>query len=43
MGGQHMYLLTRPDFIQDVLVNGHRNFMKSRILQRAKVLLGEGC
>jgi cytochrome P450 len=42
MGGQHMYLLTRPDFIQDVLVNGHRNFMKSRILQRAKVLLGEG-
>jgi cytochrome P450 len=37
-----MYLLNRPDFIQDVLVNGHRSFIKSRILQRAKRLLGEG-
>ncbi len=37
-----MYLLNRPDFIQDVLINGHRNFMKSRVLQRAKRLLGEG-
>ena len=37
-----MYLLNRPDFIQEVLVNGHRSFMKSRVLQRAKTLLGEG-
>ena len=42
IGRQHMYLLNRPDFIQDVLVTYHRNFMKSRMLQRAKVLLGEG-
>ncbi len=42
IGRQHMYLLNRPDFIQDVLVTYHRNFIKSRMLQRAKVLLGEG-
>jgi cytochrome P450 len=42
MGQQHMYLLNRPDLIQDVLVTYQRNFIKSRILQRAKVLLGEG-
>jgi cytochrome P450 len=41
-GTLHMYLLNRPDFIQDVLVNGHRSFTKSRVLQRAKRLLGEG-
>lgn len=42
IGRQRMYLLNRPDFIQDVLVTYQRNFMKSRVLQRAKVLLGEG-
>jgi cytochrome P450 len=42
IGQQHMYLLNRPDFVQEVLVTNHRNFMKSRMLQRAKVLLGEG-
>ena len=41
-GSLDMYLLNRPDFIQDVLINGHRNFMKSRVMQRAKRLLGEG-
>jgi cytochrome P450 len=42
VGSQDMYLLNRPDFVQDVLVNGPGNFMKSRVLQRAKRLLGEG-
>ncbi|HYI93115.1 MAG TPA: cytochrome P450 [Bryobacteraceae bacterium] len=42
LGGLHMYLLNRPDFVQDVLVTNSRNYTKSRILQRAKVLLGEG-
>jgi cytochrome P450 len=42
VGRQPVYLLNRPDFIQDVLVTYHRNFTKSRILQRAKVLLGDG-
>jgi cytochrome P450 len=42
LGPQHMYLLTRPDYVQDVLVNDHPHFEKSRIMKRAKMLLGEG-
>lgn len=42
LGQQHMYLLNHPDLVQEVLVTHQRSFMKSRILQRAKVLLGEG-
>jgi cytochrome P450 len=42
MGPQHMYLINRPDWIQDVLVTHAGKFRKSRILQRAKILLGEG-
>jgi cytochrome P450 len=37
-----MYLLNRPDFVQDVLVTYQRSFTKGPILQRAKSLLGEG-
>jgi cytochrome P450 len=39
---QHMYLLNHPDYIRDVLVTNQSNFVKSRALQRAKILLGEG-
>jgi cytochrome P450 len=39
---QHMYLLSHPDFVRDVLVTNQNNFVKSRALERAKVLLGEG-
>jgi cytochrome P450 len=42
VGFQKIYLLNRPDLIEEVLVTGQGNFTKSRILQRAKVLLGEG-
>lgn len=42
LGPQHIYLLNRPDYVQEVLVTNAGNFMKSRILQRAKALLGEG-
>lgn len=42
LGGLNMYLLNRPDFIQDVLVTYARNFTKGRVLQEAKALLGEG-
>ena len=35
-------LINRPDLIQDVLVNHPGRFMKSRILQRAKQMIGEG-
>ncbi len=39
---QHMYVLSHPDFVRDVLVTNQNNFVKSRALERAKVLLGEG-
>jgi cytochrome P450 len=42
VAGRHMYLLNRPDFIQDILVTHPRDFTKSPVMQRAKRLLGEG-
>ncbi|MBA3440276.1 MAG: cytochrome P450 [Pyrinomonadaceae bacterium] len=42
LGPQPAYLLNHPDFIKDVLVTRHENFMKGRALQRSKRLLGEG-
>ncbi len=40
--GLHFYLINHPDLIQDVLVTHHRSFIKSRALQAARGLLGEG-
>lgn len=42
IGLQRIYLLNRPDLIEEVLVSGQGNFIKTRMLQRAKTLLGEG-
>ena len=42
VGFQRMYLLNQPDFIEEVLVTSQANFTKSRILQRAKVFIGNG-
>jgi len=39
---QHMYFLNTPALVQEALVTKNASFMKSRILQRAKSLLGEG-
>ena len=39
---QHAYLVNRPEWIRDILVTHQSNFVKSRMLERAKVLLGEG-
>ena len=41
-GKQHIYLVNNPDYIKDVLVNYDNNFIKSRGLQLAKRVLGEG-
>lgn len=41
-GPLHIYLLNEPDYIKDVLVTHHKNFTKSRGLQLAKRILGEG-
>lgn len=41
-GRLHFFLLNHPDLIQEVLVTNQSNFVKSRALQRTKILLGEG-
>ncbi len=40
--GQQMYLVNHPDYVREILVANQSNFIKSRALQRAKILLGEG-
>jgi cytochrome P450 len=42
LGAQDLYLFNHPDYIRDVLVTNSRLFHKSRGLQMAKKLLGEG-
>jgi len=41
-GKQHIYLLSNPQYIEDVLIKDHDCFIKSRGLQLSKRLLGEG-
>jgi cytochrome P450 len=42
LGPQHAFLLSHPEHIRDVLVTRQSNFTKSRALQRARLLLGDG-
>jgi cytochrome P450 len=42
LGRQHIYVVSQPDWIRDVLVTHQTNFTKSRMLERARVLLGDG-
>ncbi len=42
LGNQNAYVISNPDYIKDILVTRQSNFTKSRVLERAKVLLGEG-
>ena len=42
IGPQHLFLFNHPDLIGDVLVTNQKNFHKSRGLERAKRLLGNG-
>ncbi len=42
VGPQHLYLVNHPDLIRDVLVTNQKNFHKSRGLERARRLLGDG-
>lgn len=41
-GPQQFYLVSHPEWIEDVLVNSAKRFSKGVALQRAKRLLGEG-
>ncbi len=42
LSGEQAYFVNEPQFIRDVLVTNQRNFTKSRGLERARKLLGEG-
>src|SRR3954453_18968615 len=42
MAGEQLFVVNEPRLIRDVLVPLHRNFTKSRGLERSKRLLGEG-
>jgi len=42
LGPYHAYLVNHPDFVRDILVTNQANFTKSRALQRARILLGQG-
>ncbi|HKT81820.1 MAG TPA: cytochrome P450 [Vicinamibacterales bacterium] len=42
MGGEHVFVVSDPALVRDVLVTNQRKFVKGRGLQRAKRLLGEG-
>src|SRR6185436_13423415 len=42
MAGEQLFLVNEPRLIKDILVTHHRNFTKSRGLERSKRLLGEG-
>lgn len=42
LGRQHVYLVSNPDWIKDILITHQANFTKSRMLERARVLLGDG-
>jgi cytochrome P450 len=42
LGPQNAYVISNPEWIKDILITNQSNFTKSRMLERAKVLLGEG-
>src|SRR5262249_16288227 len=42
LGSYPVYLLNHPDLVREVLVTHQSKFIKTRALQRARVLLGEG-
>lgn len=41
-GRQHVYLVNNPEYIENILIRDHKNFIKSRGLQASKRVLGEG-
>ena len=42
MSGERVFFLNHPDYIRQVLVTEHAKFAKSRALERARRLLGDG-
>ena len=42
IGPRHLYFFRHPDQVREILVANDRSFMKSLVLQRTKIILGEG-
>lgn len=42
LGGERVYFINHPDHIRQVLVTDHAKYAKSRALERARKLLGDG-
>lgn len=42
LGNEQVFLFSNPEHIREILVTNHKNFTKSRGLERAKRLLGNG-
>ena len=42
LANQNAYVVSHPDYIREILVTQQNNFVKSRVLERARVLLGDG-
>lgn len=41
-GPRNIYFINNPQLIEDVLIKNNRKFTKSKVLQRAKIIVGEG-
>src|SRR3954447_8328428 len=42
MGGERVFFINHPDYVRQVLVVDHAKYAKSRALERARKLLGDG-
>src|ERR1700674_2664644 len=42
LGRRHIVFLNHPEYMREVFIVQHANFVKERTQQRAKLLLGEG-
>jgi len=42
VGPQQIFLFSHPHLIRELLITQHRTFHKSRVLQRSKIIFGEG-
>ncbi len=42
LANQEMYLIANPEWIRDIFVTNQANFRKSRMLERSRILLGDG-
>lgn len=42
LANQDMYLISNPEWIRDIFITHQANFRKSRMLERSRILLGDG-